>query len=104
MTMKPHPVTGTLINEIETRSGPISDAERQTARLLLAEGHARWVVAAMLGRFPLAFDGTGRRPARPRKITGGDLPLGAAKNDPRQSDIFALLDDLFGHDSTGETD
>ena len=99
MTMKPHPITGVLINEIETRSGAISAAERQTARLLLNDGHARWVVAAMLGRFPLAFDGTGKKPTRPRKAaTGSDLSASAAKHDPRQSDIFALLDDLFGPD------
>lgn len=96
MAMTPHPVTGVPINQITTRTGPISDAERQTARLLLDEGHARWVVAAMLGRFPLAFNGTGRKPSRPRKVTGGDLPSSAAKNDPRQISMNDFWDDLFG--------
>lgn len=99
MTMKPHPVTGVLINEIETCSGPISEAERHTARLLLADGHPRWVVAAMLGRFPLAFDGTGRKPERPRRVTGGDLPLRDARHDPRQISMDDFWTDLFGEDA-----
>lgn len=100
MPMTPHPTTGVPINSIETRSGPISTAERQTARLLLDEGHARWVVAAMLGRFPLAFDRGGRAPERKsrRKIAGGELPLGAAKQDPRQISMDDFWADLFGAD------
>lgn len=100
MAMKPHPVTGVLINEIETRHGPISDAERQTARLLFAEDHPRWVVAAMLGRFPLAIDGSGRTPERKssHKATGGDLSRSAARSDPRQIDMQDFWDDLFGPD------
>jgi len=89
MAMIPHPVTGLLINTVETRSGSITDKERDTARLLLAEGHPRWVVAAMLGRFPLAFDGTGRKPSSTRRKTGGNLTLQAAANDPRQMSLDA---------------
>ena len=98
MTMKPHPVTGVMLNEIAISTGPISDTERRTARLLLDEGHPRWVVGAMLGRFPLAFDGTGRKPERPRKVTGGDLPLRDAKHDPRQISMDNFWEDLFGPD------
>lgn len=98
-----HPVTGVILNEINITNGPISEIERRTARLLLDEGHARWVVAAMLGRFPLAFNGTGTKPPRPRKVTGGDLPLNAAKSDPRQLSMDDFWNDLFG-DDTREND
>jgi hypothetical protein len=95
-----HPVTGVLVNEIEVRQGPISDKERETARLLLAEGHARWLVAAMLGRFPLAFTGTGARPTDRRRRIGGHLTTRDAARDPRQismTDVWTgVFDDLFG--------
>lgn len=101
-----HPVTGVLVNEIEVHNGPISEKERETARLLLAEGHARWVVAAMLGRFPLAFNGTGAKPIDRRRKIGGHLSVRDAARDPRQismADVWAdLFDDLFGagHDTS----
>jgi hypothetical protein len=97
MGTKHHPVTGVEINDILiVRTGPVTDDERRTARLLLGDGHARWLVAAMLGRFPLAFDGIGAPPAGSRKTSHGHLPGSAARNDPRQ---FSL-DDLFGPDDT----
>lgn len=102
MTTYAHPVTGVMINRIVTNSGPISDAERRTAHLLLEEGHPRWVVAAMLGRFPLAFDGTGRKPQRTRAIKGGDLPLRDARHDTRQMSMDDFWQDLFGRDSDGD--
>jgi hypothetical protein len=95
MSTKRHPVTGVEINDILiVRNGPVTEDERRTARLLLGEGHARWLVAAMLGRFPLAFDGIGGPPAGSRKTSHGYLPGSAARSDPRQ---FSL-DDLFGPD------
>lgn len=99
--MKPHPATGVMINEIVISTGPISDAERRTARLLLDEGHARWVVGAMLGRFPLTFNGTGRKPERPRKVSGGELPLRDAKHDPRQISMDDFWEELFGPEGEG---
>lgn len=95
-----HPVTGVLINNIELAHGTITPEERHTARLLLQEGHARWVVAAMLGRFPLAFEGTGKTPADRRPRLGGGMTLQAALHDPRQISmddyIENFFDDLFG--------
>ena len=92
---KRHPVTGVEINDIPiVRSGPVTDDERRTARLLLGDGHPRWLVAAMLGRFPLAYDGIGAPPASSRKTGHAHLPGSAARTDPRQ---FSL-DDLFGPD------
>lgn len=100
MAMMPHPVTGVLINDIEIRHGRIAEEERQTARLLLNDGHARWVVAAMLGRFPLAFDGTGKKPADKRPRIGGGMSIRDAREDPRQIGmqdyIEDFFDDLFG--------
>lgn len=84
MAMKPHPVTGVLMNEIVESHGPISDEERQTAKLLLDEGRPRWVVAAILGRHPLAFNGTGRAPGDSRRKYGRQLSSAAAKADIRQ--------------------
>lgn len=100
MAMKPHPVTGVLINDIETRQGPISEKERETARLLFQEGYVRWVVAAMLGRFPLEISNTGDRPERPRGKYGRTLSTRDAARDPRQismEDIHeGFFADLFG--------
>lgn len=84
MAMIPHPKTGVMINEIETRSGPISQAERDTAQLLLAEGHARWIVAAMLGRLPLAFNGTDAKPADNRRRHTHRTHSSASARTPRQ--------------------
>ncbi len=95
MAMKPHPVTGVLINDITLAHGPVTPEERQTARLLLDEGHARWVVAAMLGRFPLAFDGTGKTPAEKRPRLGGGMTLHAARHDPRQIGMDDYVEDFF---------
>ncbi len=95
MTMKPHPVTGWPVNEIEVRHGPILAEERATARVLLDEGLARWVVAAKLGRFPLAFNGTGRAPSEKRRSRGGNLSSAAARQDERQI-AMDFFDDLFG--------
>lgn len=72
------------MNDIETHHGHITEKERDTARLLLAEGHPRWLVAAMLGRHPLAFNGTGRRPADNRRKTGAHLNINDARRDNRQ--------------------
>lgn len=95
MGTKRHPATGVEINDILiVRTGPVSDDERRTARLLLGDGHARWLVAAMLGRFPLAFDGIGGPPTGSRKTGHGHLPASAARSDSRQ---FSL-DALFGPD------
>jgi len=94
-------VAGVLINNIELAHGPITTEERQAARLLQDEGYARWVVAAMLGRFPLAFKGTGKTPADRRPRLGGGMSLEAAKHDPRQIGmddyIEDFFDDLFGN-------
>jgi hypothetical protein len=96
MTAMPHPVTGVLINSISlVRYGPITLEERQTAALLLAEGHPRWIVAAMLGRFPLAFTGAGRSP-RGYRPKGSHLSLGEARRDQRQ---MTLIETPRGHDS-----
>lgn len=95
MAMIPHPVTGVLINEVEVHHGPISEKERETARLLLAEGHARWVVAAMLGRFPLAFTGTGAKPADRQPRLGGGMSVRDAARDPRQISMEDVVEDFF---------
>jgi hypothetical protein len=88
-----HPVTGVLMNEITLiNHGKVSDDERRTARLLQTEGHPRWLVAAMLGRFPLAFEGVGGSPSDGRRPMGGHLAVRDAKADVRQ---FSM-DDLFG--------
>lgn len=90
-----HPVTNVLMNEItHIQHGMVTDAERQTAKLLLDEGHPRWLVAAMLGRFPLAFSGTGAKPNDSRKPIGGNLTTRDARKDHRQ---FSM-EDLFGPD------
>jgi hypothetical protein len=99
MAMEPHPVTGVLINSIEVRSGPISEGERRTASLLLADGHPRWVVAAMLGRFPLTLTRSGPAPERSRRAAiGGHLSRADALRDPRQQTMDQLWSDLFGDD------
>lgn len=103
MAMKKHPVTGVFVNEIGLARGPVTAAERQTARLLLDEGHARWVVAAMLGRFPLAFDGTGKTSAEKRPRPGGGMTLHAARNDPRQISMEDHVEDFF-NDLFGDGD
>jgi hypothetical protein len=95
MAMIPHPITGLLMNEIELQHGHITDKERQTARHLLADGHARWVVAAMLGRFPLAFSGTRAKPADRRPKLGGGMTLRDAARDPRQISMVDVWEDLF---------
>lgn len=91
-----HPVTGVELNSIDIRrSAPLTEAEHRTARLLIAEGHQRWAVAGMLGCFPLAFEGNGRRPTDSRKPTGGNLSRHDARRDPRQTAMpFALPEDL----------
>ncbi len=100
MAMITHPITGVLINEIETHTGPISEKERDTARLLLQEGHARWVVAAMLGRFPLAFSNTGGKTERLRTKIGSNLTARDAASDPRQTSMMdefdRSFDEMFG--------
>lgn len=94
-----HPVTGVDINDITlVRNGRVSDEERRTARLLQSEGDPRWLVAAKLGRFPLAFEGTGLAPTESRRPQGGNLSTGAARNDPRQ----ITMEDLFGPDDGTE--
>ena len=90
-----HPITRIAINEITVHNGPITEKERETAQLLLADGHARWVVAAMLGRFPLAFNGTGAKPTDNRRRTGGNLTARDAAKDPRQISMVAIYDDFF---------
>ncbi|MFC3180477.1 hypothetical protein [Cypionkella sinensis] len=82
--MRPHPATGVLLNEVEVHHGTLTDKELQTAQLLLAEGHPRWLVGAMLGCHPLAFNGTGRRPADSRRRLGGHLTTRDARRDVRQ--------------------
>ncbi len=84
MAMKPHPVTGVMINDVVEIHGPITDEERLTAKLLLAEGNARWLVGAILGRHPLAFNGTGRAPGYSRRKYGRQLSSAAARADVRQ--------------------
>jgi hypothetical protein len=92
-----HPVTGLLMNDItHIQTGPVSDDERRTARLLQDDGHPRWLIAAMLGRFPLAFSGTGASPNQGRKPVGGHLSVRAAQTDERQ-----MMMDLFGPDGAG---
>lgn len=100
MAAKRHPITGVEINDdLIIRSGRLSQAELETARLLLEDGDPRWLVAAKLGVFPLAFSGTGRKPERKRPPTeGGYLPRAAARNDPRQLSAY----DLLGIDDTDE--
>ena len=95
MAMIPHPVTLWPINEIELKHGAIQDKERETARQLLSEGHARWVVAAMLGRFPLAFDGSGEKRTDNRRRAGSNLTVKDAARDPRQISMVAMWDDLI---------
>lgn len=91
-----HPVTGVQLNVIEVRHGPVSDKERETAKLLLADGLPRWVVAAMLGRFPLAFTGTGAKPGSNRRgKIGGGLSVRDAARDPRQIGMDTLYEDFF---------
>lgn len=96
-----HPVTGVLMNEIlHIQTGRVTNDERRTARLLLADGHPRWLVAAMLGRFPLAFNGTGQPPSQSRTPKGGNLSSRDARDDPRQfsmEDLFGPSDDDPGH-------
>lgn len=89
MTAFRHPETGVMLNELTVlRTGSISDDENRTAALLLAEGHPRWVVAAMLGRHPLAFNGTGRSPADSRRKLGGHLKTKDARTDIRQDNLL----------------
>ncbi|MEA5163436.1 hypothetical protein U5903_21885 [Cereibacter johrii] len=97
-----HPMTGLTINEIEVRYGPISDLERETAKHLLAEGHPRWVVAAMIGRFPLTFNGAGTAPKGRRQKFGGNLSTREARRDPRQASMDDLFADLFGAEEVHE--
>lgn len=103
MAMSPHPITGVLINSIEVRTGPISESERQTASLLLADGHPRWVVGAMLGRFPLTLTRSGPPPERSRRASaGGHLSRADALRDPRQQTMDQFWSDLFGDDSNAD--
>ena len=102
-----YPGTTLLINHIELSYGKITDEERRVARMLLADNHARWVVAAMLGRFPLAFTGNGGKPSEPRRKLGGELSKSAARQDPRQITMYDMfeefLEDLLGPDVDSET-
>ncbi|WP_223639252.1 helix-turn-helix domain-containing protein [Rhodobacter sp. TJ_12] len=98
-----HPVTGVELNDMPiVRKGTVTDDERQTAALLLAEGMPRWLVAAKLGRHPLAFNATGRKPAQSMTPapTGRSMSLAAAHADDRQS----AFDDLFDAPEEQETD
>lgn len=103
MAMFEYKPTGVMLNEITVSHGKVSDKERDTASLLLAEGHARWVVAAMLGRFPLAFTGTGAKPADRRPKIGSHLTTRDAAKDPRQISMADLVEDFF-EDLFGQTD
>jgi hypothetical protein len=88
-----HPVTGVLMNDItHLPRGKISDEERRTAGMLLTDGNPRWLVAAMLGRHPLALTGKGRAPGKTKRPLGGHLMVRHARTDQRQ----ISLDDLFG--------
>lgn len=100
MTTIRHPVTGVEINPLTLiRRGKISDDEKRTARLLLADGVPRWIVAAMLGRFPLTFRGVGNKAKERKKPIGSHLATRDARSDERQydmEDLFAALDSELG--------
>ncbi|WP_131725699.1 helix-turn-helix domain-containing protein [Rhodobacter capsulatus] len=104
MTAKPHPITGVMLNDVKIiRKGQLSDEERQTAALLLAEGVARWEVAARLGCHPLAFNASGRKPAKREpaqpKASGRKLSAAAARADKRQASLVDLFDVPQGEQS-----
>jgi hypothetical protein len=86
-----HPVTGEELNDITVlRTGRVSAAERDTAQLLYDQGHARWLVGAMLGRCPLGYARSGAPPERRKRApNGASLSRAAARSDPRQ---LGLLD------------
>ncbi|MDZ4393802.1 hypothetical protein [Cypionkella sp.] len=86
MAMIRHPVTGLFMNKIKLHRGAVSAKQRQTAQLLLAEGHPHWLVAAMLGCHPQSFKSNALPPADNRRLIGRRLNAPAVRRDISRPD------------------